>query len=1231
MKRSFKRLMSGLLVAAMLMAMPVVSMASEWTTDNSVATYSASEVQPACDHTPLSSNTTLLATVVAPTCETGGYTQFACKTCGQLFKGEYTPMLGHYYDAGKDVNGYRVYTCSTCGKFYSVPLNEAGYPGHEHLGFVDASSTCTSHSHNPTCAENDYGYTYYDCSICGYRQFDPTAYQQPKDHSFTEWQFVIESGMTNKGLATRSCRTCGFKEVVKTLQDSPYAKSGRIKTDFVPAYASDTSSEIVLYLAKGTTFEFANEMYGSRYKVTLFDDVYGSSKAGTFYVDSKYVELDPGSVPVYTNYKGVQEVATVKTDGKLTVYSGHTSTSTPLSTLVSGNMVYVYRYEALAETWGRIDASSNKWIQLKDSELNRIPAFGFGPQLSDLAEEDPKTPEVADVGTVIAASSTIVRNEGNVSVGKLPKGTKITFYKSIESDKPFVKDSKGVITKGYIEEEEARRLGLSGAGYIDMTYVALASGSKTPNSNSGSSNNNSGSTGGVIATGTVTSSVNLNVRKEPKVSVLNLMGSLPTGTKLEFYEIGTHNGASWGRIKYNGKDGWVCMTYVQITSGNTTAVGSGNSAAKPNGTVTNCSVGVNVRDSNSVQGKLLSTIAVNSRVAITKLENGWGFVDGKGWVYMQYVKLDAGAEEAIKNGGNNSNNNGSNNNNGNAIQTYTNVTALGRVSANAVGGVTIYPNTVAKPGTELLTMLAGREFTITDRTIVNGIIWYKTTVGGYTGWVAEESGNAQLNKITLPEIVGTVNVAKLNVYSQHSTDSSVISTLVQNAQVTIEKDGQWTDGVYVWGKLKNTNGYVQMNNLNLVIQASKDTGISVGSTPITGKALAKLPVYKQPRVTAAKIYEIEKKTAVSIDTWYYDGAEVWGKITVGEESGWIVLNTTNVGQNSVSATVSVDKVDLYNAAGDLNSKSGLTKRKNDKVTVLERTLIGTTVWGRVAVTDKNGENDYWMNLAGTSLGTYSIEPTATTAPVTTAPTNGSNNGSNTTTTAVKGTVCNTDYVNVRSGAGVSNPVATTLTRGTTVTVYEQKTVDSALWGRIDQGWVAMSYIDLSSKTTTGATTGNTSISGGTMSGNTILTSVPSDAIAVGFVNTKNLNVRTDSGFGYTVTTTLPQYTNVVVYEQILKDGVIWARIDQGWVCATYLTYTGLSVTGSGTAGTVARCFYTARLRANPGVNSALVGYVMVNSRLEVYEQQSYSGEMWGRTSIGWISMQYVLTDGSLPA
>ena len=1050
-------------------------------------------------------------------------------------------------------------------------------------------------------------------SLSGYVQYDPDAYEAPLDHDFTEWQFVKESGMTNKGKASRSCRNCGFVETVKTANDEPYAQMGRIKESMTAAFSSATTNDVAVYLAKGVTFDYANVMYGSRYQVTSFTDVYGNTYDGTFYVESNKVELDPSSVPIYSSNKGVQEYVTVNSNSRLNVYRGHTTDSALIKTLSKGDKFYVYRYES-GSTWGRISSTEDQWVQLDNSDLTRVPAFGFGSELSDLGDPDPDTPEVADIGTVTAASSTIVRDESNVSVGKLPKGTKINFYKSTETDKPFEKDSKGVITRGYIEESEAIRLGLSGAGYIDMTYVTLASGSKTSGSNSNSSNSNSGNS--VIATGVVTSSVNLNVRKEPEVSVLNLMGSLPTGTKLEFYEIGTYNGASWGRIKYNGKDGWVCMTYVQITSGNSTSIGSSNSQAKPNGTVANCSTGVNVRDTNSTQGKLLTTIAVNSRVAITKLKDGWGFVDGKGWVYMQYVNLDAGAEEAIKNGSNSSNNSSSNTDN--TVKTYTNVTALGEVVTGSKA--TIYSGTVAKPGTEQLTMMGGRQFTITDRTIVNGTVWYKTSAGGYTGWVADE-GN-----ITLPAIVGTVNVSSLNIYADRSTDSKVISTLVLNAQVTIDKNGQWTDGIYVWGKVRNTNGYVQMNNLKLVVQQTTD-GISVGSTPITGKILRTLEVRKAPKDSAAILYEVEAKHTVTIDTWCYKEGTVWAKVTVGEEAGWIELTTDNVGQSTVSATVNVDKIELYTAAGDLNSKTNLTKRKNDKITVLERTLVDeTSVWGRIEV---SGE-DYWMNLAGTSLGTYSIVPTETTAPATTTPNNNNNSGSNSnngTTTAVKGTICNTDSVNVRTGAGVSNALATTLTRGTVVTVYEQKTVDNALWGRIDQGWVAMSYVDLSAKTTTGT---NSTVASGSLSGNTILTTVPTGAIGVGFVNIKNLTVRNGAGLGYKQTGTLPLYTNVVIYEHILKDGMIWGRCDQGWICTSYVTYTGTSVTGSGTAGTIARCFYTANVRSSAGVGNALVAKIMVNSRVEILEQTTYSGETWGRTSLGWVNMQYVLADGTVP-
>ncbi|MDY3771687.1 MAG: SH3 domain-containing protein, partial [Candidatus Faecousia sp.] len=340
-------------------------------------------------------------------------------------------------------------------------------------------------------------------------------------------------------------------------------------------------------------------------------------------------------------------------------------------------------------------------------------------------------------------------------------------------------------------------------------------------------------------------------------------------------------------------------------------------------------------------------------------------------------------------------------------------------------------------------------------------------------------------------------------------------------------------------------------------------------------------------------------------------------------------------QDALTAKVVVDVVNFYTDNSDAPGTlvSNLNLRLNATTTVIKRTLKDGVAWGKVSARNSAGlPTYYWINLAGTDLGSYSLtpgKPADTTTNNNTNNSNNSNTGSNTNTgtaaTTVSGVICNTDTVNVRTAAGVGNPLATTLQRGTPVTVTEQTTVDGALWGHIQQGWVALQYVDLSAKSNT--TTSN--VTGGNMAGNSILTSVPSGAIAVGFVNTDSLKVRAGTGFGYAVQATLPKYTNVVVYEQVLTDGVLWVRCDQGWMVGTYLTYTGLSVTGSGTAGTVARCFYTARVRSQPGVNSPLVGYVMVNSRLEIYEQQSYSGEMWGRTSIGWISMNYVLT-GDVP-
>lgn len=707
----------------------------------------------------------------------------------------------------------------------------------------------------------------------------------------------------------------------------------------------------------------------------------------------------------------------------------------------------------------------------------------------------------------------------------------------------------------------------------------------------------------VIATGTVNSTINLNVRKSASVSVLNLLGSLANGTKVEIYETKDVSGHAWGRIDYKGSKGWICLDYVTLDKGSsigTGTSGTGTAAATPNATVVNCSTGVNVRSKSAVTGNLVSVIPVNTRIAITKLSNGWGYVDGKGWVYLDYVKLDDGAEAAIKSGNTGSNPTGTTVEK--PLPTYTNVTVPAVVMSDAdVYDKASSDATVSK---KLITMNADPDkvIEISDRTRdAGGKQWGKVTVGSIVGWV-------DMTNLSTMEVSGTVSTENTKVYEEMTVDGEVVTTLGKGTAVTIKKDNQSTDGTYVWGFVKGLNGYIQLNKVALTYTKSTGSDAGIIAVSITGKtATDSVALRKSPNSTTV-LLTLEKGTPISVTGWKLDGGAVWGKTSVGQYSGWI--DVADLEQDAVEGTVTADSINLYNdyTGGTVE----LILRSGEKVKVLQRMLYGTSVWGRVQINKK----DYWGNMASITLaGQEQAAPSTPTTPSVpeATPVNPSTPAVSTTAT---GTVVNADKVNVRSAAGVSNPLVTSLAKGTKVTVYEQTTVDNALWGRIDQGWIAMNYVDLSTKTNANGTTSGT-----------ILTTVPAGAIAVGFVNTADLAVRaTPNG---TKTGTLPKSANVVITETQMKDGMNWAHVEGGWVSTTYLTLTGTSVTGSGTAGTVKGCFYTANLRSAPGVSNALVGKIMVNSRVEILEQQIYSGEYWGRTSAGWIAMQYVLT-GSVP-
>ena len=1177
MKKSLVSVISWLLVIAMMASvMPMAAFADEGTHEH----YDSSKPNGLTDNM-----VEITEKTVEGTCAHGESKTYKCSICGYT-----TPALTKPRDLNGPGNKYVkvedesdsekiTFQCETCGdirvcKIHAGITNPANPTADENHQWVE-------HVQSPTCTA--YGYTYVTCNVdgCTLTHIVADSYKAPS-HSFNDWKVTKYATSGANGTEERTCQVCGHVETRTTNKTAPTAYTARIKYDLTPVYTEmSTAGGAAYLLAKGFEFTPASTFIDSdewcKFTLGATDKGYDVMGAGPFYVKTASIELNPSSVPTSTAYPGLKYVGTIKSSVPMKVRLGASTDSAELYSLPYNSTIYVYQKNT--DGWMKIQPDKDEWIYANLSapspSISLVQVIGAG----SLPVEDTRT--VIDTGKVVASEGIKVREAASTTAtqaGTIPKDTTITFYEA------HVKDADGKNLKwGVIQKADYAKYGLTSAKeklYVDLSYVSLAS---LGGSTSG---------GSAIATGTVSSNINLNVRSAPKVTVTNKVGSLKNGTKVTLYEM--KNG--WGRINQDGLKGWISLQYVVLDAGSS----DGSSSADLNATVVNCSRAVNVRSEAKVTSKLVTTIPVNTRVAVTEKSGQWYHVSGTGWVYGDYIKLDDGALD----------DSGSGTDSGKPITTYTNVSVNAVVKATG----TLDVHATANPSSTVIAKLPkDTEFTIVDRTIANGQIWAKVSMGDLIGWVKADSTN-----VTYPAVTGTVNASSINIYSAASIDSSTKGVLGSGTKVTIEANSQYVDGVYVWGKLSSVAGYVMLHQLKLDVKPTGNVESLTVSPSITGTVTESVSMKATPVSSAADVLVLEKNAKVTISEWKYADSITWGKVTKGSFTGWI--NLAKVAQDKVTGTVNVDMVNLY--ADVENPEVQQVLRSGAKVTIIERRLKDNAVWGNIKTSEGK---EYWGNLAGITLAGANT-PTAPTNP--TNPTDPSGNGGTVTTpiTGAAGTVVNTGSLNVRSAAGVRNTLVTTLKQGTAVTVYEQTTKDGALWGRIDQGWVAMSYIDLSSKSN-GSTSG---ITGGTSSGSTtIMTTVPAGAVAVGFVNYVNeVNIRAGAGQGYAKVGTLKKGANVVIYEQKLQGGMIWGRIDQGWICTSYVTMTGASVTGAGTAGTIARCFFTANVRSTPGVGNALVGKIMVNSRVEILETRMYSGEQWGRTSIGWINMNYVLLDGA---
>ena len=292
---------------------------------------------------------------------------------------------------------------------------------------------------------------------------------------------------------------------------------------------------------------------------------------------------------------------------------------------------------------------------------------------------------------------------------------------------------------------------------------------------------------------------------------------------------------------------------------------------------------------------------------------------------------------------------------------------------------------------------------------------------------------------------------------------------------------------------------------------------------------------------------------------------------------------------------------------------------------------------------------------------------------------GSGSDSNTDEVIATGKVKCSTYVNVRKGAGTGNALVGRVTNGTAVEIYETTTVGSYQWGRISSGWICMDYVVLDSDNSPEGSSGsegtvtannvNVRTGPGTqynavdryssgakvtvyeertagnlrwgrigtsrwiclayvdMNGSTDSTE-DEEAEVTGRVTASGiLNVRSGPGTSYTKVGSLGSGSKVTIFERTTRNGTQWGRIaNSRWICMDYVTLedddTDSEETGTGTVISTTNL----NVRTGAGTSYSLAARLAPGARVSILEQTKVSGRWWGRTSQGWVCMDYIRMD-----
>lgn len=386
--------------------------------------------------------------------------------------------------------------------------------------------------------------------------------------------------------------------------------------------------------------------------------------------------------------------------------------------------------------------------------------------------------------------------------------------------------------------------------------------------------------------------------------------------------------------------------------------------------------------------------------------------------------------------------------------------------------------------------------------------------------------------------------------------------------------------------------------------------------------------YSQVATAASGTQLVIVETAMVGNVQWGRCVEGWVEMSNTNASGTVIVGGTTGTTGTTTGTTTGSTSTAAVATGMVVAKSGVNVRSGagtnysvvgsayngQQVTIYETVNVGGTLWGRIGV-------GRWICLSYVKLNSNNNNNGSNSGGIIWEGTNNNNNNNNNTTTYLTGVVT-ASGLNVRVAPGVGNATCGALKKGAQVKIYAQTTVNNVLWGKVDQGWVCMNYIQLTNNNNSNNNNNNnngTVIATGTVKANT------------------NLNVRNGAGVGYARVGSLTSGTAVNIYERVIVNGAEWGRIGTNqWVSMAYIVLNNsnnnnnnnnnnTATTGTGTV--ISSTGLNVRIGA--GANYQRVSSLTPGTQVTIYEVVQNGSQLWGRIGVNqWVCMTYIRMNGT---